>query len=621
MEHEDINSECKLETIGGEGYLELIDRHPFGVFFVDTDFKLSRVSKGAQSVFSGVSPLIGRDFEDIGKLVWLEKFAIEAIARFRHTLQTGEAYVADDARRPQAVGGKFEDYDWRIERIKIPGGIDGIICYFYDLSDHQQYATALKESENRFRSIVENVGTGIAIADLTGTTMECNAAFAATLDCVPQDLIGRPLTANIHPDEIADTTLLLQKMASGEVPSREANGRSIRQAGDMVWVHRHYAVLTSAENKPEQIVLLETDLTSVRRARMREELLMRELAHRGKNLLAIIQSIANYSFAGDDKFTRARSAFQGRIQALARTYGALTDDAFEGATLDALLASELGAHLDRITIEGPVIMLTAKAAQTFSLVIHELATNATQFGSLSTDAGSLDISWRIDDADGRHQLVFDWIEKNGPHVIMPSTHGFGTTILSSMATAEFGFPPSLEYRPDGLRYRLTAPLPAAGRARPVSILRSRIRNSNMRLLYDMWMHNRGLSDQPPLFVFFNRDRFKGDPNLVVVEVNLDGELRILPNEQPIDPSKMSNAERDFVDDNMTAAADAYRRCARDGQPCYEHSRFDFGRGETSTFERLLVPYAQSNRRGMFVVSLSVFDDDSDRSPFENTTPL
>ena len=132
-----------------ETFYHLIQDNPFGVYVVDADFRLAQVSLGAQNVFANVRPLLGRDFADVLRTVWAEPFASAAIGRFRHTLETGEPYVSPSTIERRQDIGEVEAYDWRIERITLPDGRLGVVCYFYDLSERQRWEETLRESEAR----------------------------------------------------------------------------------------------------------------------------------------------------------------------------------------------------------------------------------------------------------------------------------------------------------------------------------------------------------------------------------------------------------------------------------------------------------------------------------------
>ena len=141
-----------------DSFRHLVDNSPFGVYAVDADFRLVQVSQGAQKVFENVRPLIGRDFAEVLRAIWAEPFASEAIARFRHTLATGESYHAPSTTERRADTAEVESYDWKIERVTLPGGRKGVVCHFYDLSERQRYEAALREADRRKDDFIAMLG-------------------------------------------------------------------------------------------------------------------------------------------------------------------------------------------------------------------------------------------------------------------------------------------------------------------------------------------------------------------------------------------------------------------------------------------------------------------------------
>lgn len=128
-------------------FFNLIQNNPFGVYVVDSQFRLAQVSAGAQKVFSTIRPVIGRDFAEVMRILWPEPFAGQAIERFRHTLATGKPYRSTDTTEERHDITEVESYDWRIERVTLPDGRFGVVCYFYDMTDrvrHEQEIYRLK---------------------------------------------------------------------------------------------------------------------------------------------------------------------------------------------------------------------------------------------------------------------------------------------------------------------------------------------------------------------------------------------------------------------------------------------------------------------------------------------
>jgi len=130
-------------------FRHLVENSPFGVYVVDADFRLQMVSAGAQKVFENIRPLIGRDFDEVLRALWQEPFVGDALARFRHTLATGEPYRSERMVERRIDIDTVESYDWKIERLTLPDGRPGVVCHFYDLSERQKYEAQLREADRK----------------------------------------------------------------------------------------------------------------------------------------------------------------------------------------------------------------------------------------------------------------------------------------------------------------------------------------------------------------------------------------------------------------------------------------------------------------------------------------
>lgn len=186
-------------------------------------------------------------------------------------------------------------------------------------------------------------------------------------------------------------------------------------------------------------------------------LLTRELSHRVKNTLAVVQSIASRSLSDGRTVADARNVFMKRLHALARAHTLLLDMSWRGASLRTLAVQELEPFAARAMITGPDIALNASAAQTFALVLHELATNATKHGAMSAQTGRVAVVWRVDRTAEPPMFHFTWKEAGGPPVVEPRHRGFGRTLLSQHI-GHGGDRPTITYDPSGLKYDVAAPL-------------------------------------------------------------------------------------------------------------------------------------------------------------------
>jgi two-component sensor histidine kinase/two-component SAPR family response regulator len=187
----------------------------------------------------------------------------------------------------------------------------------------------------------------------------------------------------------------------------------------------------------------------------RQSILAREVDHRSKNALAIVQSIVRLTRASDVPDYIA--ALEGRIAALSRAHGLLSDSRWQGASIGKLIEEELAPYrtnsADRIIAEGPDILLRPSSAQTLALALHELATNAAKYGSLSTGGGRVRIKWTMENGF----FKVKWAESNGPPVVPPQGGGFGTKLIEASIDGQLGGSTVFDWRQKGLQCTLTVP--------------------------------------------------------------------------------------------------------------------------------------------------------------------
>lgn len=195
-------------------------------------------------------------------------------------------------------------------------------------------------------------------------------------------------------------------------------------------------------------------------ANERMSLMTRELAHRVKNTLAVVQSIATRSLSDGRDVPEAREVFTKRLHALARAHTLLLDSSWSGAPLGELVRAELEAFGARAVVRGPAVQLSASTAQTLALILHELATNAVKYGALSNSTGRVNVDWKIVGRGRNAVCRFIWKESGGPVVVEPTRRGFGQTLLRQSLAHGTGTEPMIAFEASGLRYEFSVPLAA-----------------------------------------------------------------------------------------------------------------------------------------------------------------
>jgi two-component sensor histidine kinase len=203
------------------------------------------------------------------------------------------------------------------------------------------------------------------------------------------------------------------------------------------------------------------DITALKRAQERTRFLMREVNHRSKNLLSVVQAIAKQTAA--EAAPRAfADRFGERLQGLAATQDLLIRNDWRGADMEQLIRSQLTHFADlfdgRIQLRGPPLSVTAAAAQNLGLALHELATNAGKYGALSSIEGELSISWRIVPSAEGPKFQLRWQEKNGPPVSPPARRGLGSLLITRITENALEGKVGLAFDLAGIRWELEAPL-------------------------------------------------------------------------------------------------------------------------------------------------------------------
>lgn len=276
----------------------------------------------------------------------------------------------------------------------------------------------------------------------------------------------------IHPEDWPKLDeVLVQLVAGGEAHHVEFRIR--RPDGKIRWCIGSAASTSSEINGATHISGVVLDISERKADEDRQTLLAREVDHRAKNALALVQALVRLTRASSmEEFVEA---VEGRILALSRVHSILSQSRWEGADLASLLRDELApfdlGQTSRIAIEGPDVLLDSSTAQTLALALHELATNTAKYGALSVATGRLNVAWHRDG----HELVIRWREEGGPKVSPPERRGFGTSAIISGVEQQQGGKVTFDWKAEGLDCVLRLPFkddfPGKARPRPKAAAR------------------------------------------------------------------------------------------------------------------------------------------------------
>jgi len=329
-----------------------------------------------------------------------------------------------------------------------------------EISERKQADIALKESEARLQQALA-AGQVVAFArDLTTGQSQRSENVAQILGFEPQQPAthgrGTRFLAHVHPED----RHYLDAQISGlcpEKPSYSSSFRFIRPDGREIWLEETGTAEFDATGRHVRLKGLTRDITERKGSEQRQRLLARELDHRVKNVLASVATIAQRTREGRASIDEFLQTFDGRIQSMANAHALLSRSHWEGVNLVELVRSELAPCVDdgAATVEGPDVLLTAEATQAIAIVLHELLTNASKYGALSTPHGRITVRW--DWRGAKERLLLQWIEADGPAVAVPSQTGYGMRAIRQLIPHELGGAVDLTFHAGGLSCRIVVP--------------------------------------------------------------------------------------------------------------------------------------------------------------------
>lgn len=389
----------------------------------------------------------------------------------------GEPYPLHQLPLMRAVrdGETVIDATWRIRRpdgtevrasgsarpIQAPAGVrTGAVLTVRDDTERQLSEERLRESTRRLDAILSNTRMAIFLMDERQHCAYMNEAATRLTGFTWEETRGRPLHDVIHHTRPDGSHFPLEDCAIDR-----AFPENNQQEGEEVFVHkdgRFYPVAFTASPirnehaKTVGTIIEVRDISQEKHDRQARELLMREVDHRARNALTVVQSILRLTTAKD--VASFRETVLGRVDALARAQGSLADRRWHGAGLLEVVEGALAAVAapEHYQLGGPPIMLATDQVQPLSMIVHELATNARKYGGLSTPSGRLLVEWQV----VGDSVEVSWRETGGPSADEPETKGFGTRLIREL-TAQLGGQFSKQWLTTGIVGRLSLPRRAA----------------------------------------------------------------------------------------------------------------------------------------------------------------
>jgi PAS domain S-box-containing protein len=314
----------------------------------------------------------------------------------------------------------------------------------------------LRKSEERLRLAFDAAQMGWWDYDIGADQVTWSPSLVRIMGFAPESF-GATLQGalnHVHPDDRERFLSLVQQGIAADRGGR-CELRFIRPDGSVRWSLAAGQVIHGADERPTHFAGVDLDITARKQDEERQLMLVRELDHRAKNLLAVVQSVLRLSRA--DSVTEFVAAVDGRIRALSRAHSLLSETRWQSVLLDRIVEEEIApfssGHAKQITAAGPAVSLHPAAAQSLALALHELVTNAVKYGALSVPQGRVALSWGLE----REALTLSWAEAGGPPARAPRRQGFGTRMIAASIERQLHGQAIFDWDAAGLRCVLTVP--------------------------------------------------------------------------------------------------------------------------------------------------------------------
>ena len=406
---------------------------------------------------------------------WAE--AVHPVDRDASTSAWARA-VADGAsfqceHRLRASSG---DYRWFLVRAEPLQDQSGAILQWFgsvtDIHSHRAGMEALEHSELRFRSLVEGMPQLVWQATAGGERTWSSRQWTSYTGMSDEESRGLGWLEAVHCDDRAAVALAWERAAADHHFDIEYRIFHASEARHRHFRNRAIAVRANVDSTPLWIGT-STDVDDLLQLQVRQQVLVAELQHRTRNLMAIVQAITLRTLRSSSNLEEFGHTFADRLAALGRVQALLSQrESNKRLTFDALIRDEISAHVaidaagkgPQVTLCGPTgIELRSATVQTFALAVHELATNAVKHGALSQPEGELEVAWHLErPQDGGPRLHVDWRESGVRDVLKPAVRpgsGFGRELIERALPFQLGARTVFEIAEDGVRCLIDMPVP------------------------------------------------------------------------------------------------------------------------------------------------------------------
>ncbi|NVO14150.1 MAG: PAS domain S-box protein [Rhodoplanes sp.] len=425
----------------------LLKSTDIGVIYLDHDLRVRRLTPAIADTFNLLEQDIGRPIEHITARFHQP----ELFSWIKDVLAGGPACEHEISTSDRA-------FLLRILPYQLGGETAGVVIALIDITRRKNAEIQLRASETRLSTIVETAVDAIVVVDERGIVQSFNTSAERIFGYAAAEAIGSNVSilmpkalGRAHDDYIS----AYLRTGVGKVigTGREVEGR--RKDGALV--HLDLALTEWSVEGRRYFTGIMRDITGRKEREQHIRLIMRELSHRTKNVLSVVQAMAWQTSRTTSDSEGFQERLSRRIDGLGRSIDLLVRREWEGVDLEELVRDQLSPFFDdagsHLVLTGPPLTLKPNGAQDLGLVLHELATNASKYGSLSVPTGRVVVGWTVTAAPVA-LFQMSWREEGGPRIAVPTHAGFGGTVIKDMLAKAHKAVVGMDFPPEGLVWRL-----------------------------------------------------------------------------------------------------------------------------------------------------------------------
>ncbi|GLQ52338.1 chemotaxis methyltransferase [Dyella flava] len=428
----------------------LMESTQIATLFLDREMRIGSYTPAMTELFHLRESDVGRPITEISARVNYPELRKDVAQVIRHLgVVERMLYGQDDERT----------YLLRVRPYRtLDDVIDGTVLTFVDVTESLRHEL----ERGQLAAIIDSSRDAVIGYTLEDIISSWNKSAERTFGYSAQQAIGQPLSMLLPADATNEAKAIFESRDPGARPDKfEATWRT--QGGQTIPVSVANSPVRNSVGSVIAGSLIARDISERRDAERHARMMLGELNHRVKNTLASVQAIALQTLTSSPSLEEFKANFLARLKALSQTHNLLAKEAWDGVRLATLVRGELAPYQDeqrtsRVRLHGEDLKLSPRIALALSMALHELTTNAMKYGALSDTQGTVDISWEVHLVDQRSWLHFSWLESGGPEVVTPTTHGFGTRLITGGLAYELDGEATLEFLPTGVRCTITIPL-------------------------------------------------------------------------------------------------------------------------------------------------------------------